>query len=611
MQYVKVAINKKLPKLQQTFTYLIPPQLLPKIKIGLMVLVPFRNWQTEAVIVEIKKTVSSQYKAKLKSITKIISPYPIIDNARLELAKWLSDYYLAPLGEIIFMMTPSVPRRLTKELLVTPQALTHKLSSQINVYTLYDRYNNRTAHYLKLIKKIVTKSKQVILLLPEISTSNDLIKKINQLYGEKTSVLSSILKASQRYQLWQDIYTGKKQIIIGSRSAIFAPCQNLGLIIIDSPENFAYKEEQSPHYHSLTVAKRLSQIYHSPLVLGSLAPTVESYYHERQKQYIRIKNHQLQHYDVQIELVNSLIDRDLITWKLQREIAETLKQNKKVIIFVNQKGQASGLVCQDCGYTFKCPDCTSCLTLHCKPNLHLICHHCGKQTDIATNCPNCQGSRLEEIAAGVEKVSASLKKLFPDAKIITQEESSQAADFSKFNIIIGTQKILNNKLLSADLVGIVCLDFILNRPDIKSLENIFITVMELVEKTKNKLVIQTKNPKSWFWQVIISQNFNEFYKEEINSLEKLSYPPFSQLIRLVYENKNLPKAEKESAKLAKIISSFNFSGPVPCYLSKKREKYRFQIVIKIKNNAEKKRLQNILENFAKNWKVDTDPISLL
>jgi len=631
MQYVNVAVNTKTQKIDQVFTYSIPASLLVNIKVGILVEVPFRNRKLEGVIVAIKQFSSLAIRSKLKPINKIIDQNPVLDPTRLELANWMSNYYLAPIGETIFSMLPTTAKRIVpKDIIKLPPAIHNP---RPKIYTLYDNFDNRISDYSKIIRKTIRKNKQVILVFPEIVGKHDIFKKIEGEFDiNNIAYLHGNLTRTEHYQNWLDIRSGRKNIIIGSRSAIFAPTANLGLIIIDDSENFGHKEEQSPKYHSVTVAKKIAQISKAHLLLGSSFPSVENYYYEKTGKYHVLKKPVNSHQPTNISIIDSNNDRGIISWKMEQAIEKTLKNNGKVILFVNHRGEGSIYLCSDCGYIFSCPRCDTPLVPYAKSATNskqqtttLKCHKCNYQTDALLICPICKGSRFKTGGMGAGLVEKQVKKLFPNKRTLTIDKES-VPTLSGWNsnrnigvdIIIGTRKILDYSTIRADLVGIIGIDSALNTPDYKSNENTFLTLVELVHKANKEIVLQTFSPENAIITYFSGDQSNKFLAQELQKRKDNGYPPFGSLIKLVYQDRDEQKCQEQANKLVCFlklqISNYKIQiellGPSPCFIVKKRDKYRYQIILRGRQDQINSILKPLTRHLA-SWSIDVDPLNLL
>ncbi len=603
MQYVEVAVNTKISKTDQLFTYSIPPQFLPYIRPGILVGVPFRNQKLPGVILELKKNISNQLKSKIKPLGRLLTQYPIISDAQLQLAKWLSRYYFAPLGQAISFMMPPI----YKSISINANKLEHVLSKtrQHNIYTLYGNREFRYKNYAALILKVSAKNQQVLILFSDREAGFNFAQFLQKYFAKnKVALIYSGKKSSQKSRDWLEIRNGSKKIIIGTRSTIFSPFNNLGLIIIDQPENYGYKEEQILKYDTLLVAKKLSELNHNHLIIGSDIKTVENLYLEKKKNYKILKN-SVNFDNKTINLVDSSKDRGYISWQLRTEIEHTLKENKKALILVNKRGEGSYLGCNDCGFIFNCPNCNLPLTPYLKNGDNLQCAKCNYSANSPEKCPKCAGTKLKNIGLGVEKIAQEIKKIFPNTD----------------NIIIGTQKILDAAHKNVQLAAIIGIDNILSFPDYKNTEKALILISKLLAISQSKLLIQTYNIESQFMQLIKTNNFSKILEMELNNRKTSLYPPYVQLAKLIYKDQNEKKCQQEAENIFQLLrvktdkNTLEIIDPCPCFISKKRNYFCWQIIIKNKKYAglDDFKISKLLDKIPlkEGWRVEIDPLNLL
>jgi primosomal protein N' (replication factor Y) len=619
MQYVEVAVNAKINKIDQLFTYSIPPQFLPDIKIGILLDVPFGGRKIKGVVVDIKKITDPKIKAKLKPILKIITKFPVISKTQIDLAHWLSNYYFSPIGQVIFFMIPPILKMQTSFTNLPKKINTAR---QHNTYTIYDNLKNRFKNYISLMKYARAKNRQVLALFADLNIAT-YFTKITQKYFSKESIalISSQMKNSQKISHWLKINSSNTSIVIATRSAIFSPFTDLGLIIIDQPENYGYKEEQTLRYHTLQVAKKISELSNCHLIIGSDAPSVESSYLEQKDNYKALKNNTLNK-NIAITLVDSNKDKGYISWQLQEEIINNLSKKQKTLILVNKRGDGAYLSCLDCGYIFICPNCN--LPLIPYSDATLKCPKCDSAKQTPEQCPKCSGAKLKNTGLGVQKIACELKKIFNSANILTIDKSNKTLDDSQIKnseIIVGTQKIFEYPQISAYSTAIIGIDNTLNFPDYQNTENAFALISKLKNITGHKLIIQTYNFESKFMQFISAKYDQKIINEELEKRKKLFFPPFSQLAKLIYREKDEKICQTETEKIfnelvkKNVKNSLEIIGPMPCFIVKKRNNFYWQIIIKNKKHRgiNDFKIKEILADLPlkKGWRVDIDPLNLL
>jgi primosomal protein N' (replication factor Y) len=615
MQYAVVAVNTKTSLVNQLFTYKINPEHLPYIRPGIFVKVPFNRKMTDGFVMSLTSNVDKSF--KLKSITKIIDKNPILTLDQIELAKNISDYYLSPIGKVLSMMIPDSATRLSSKINIDSSKQTATRNNTGKTYTIYDRLDNRIENYSKLIIKTLGKNKSALVILPSKDIANYFIHKTSTIINKKhLGVLYGNQTKTEKYQTWINILTGKIKIVVGTRSAIFAPIQNLGLIIIDEPENFGYKEEQSPTYNALEILKMIVSGSEANLIIGGIYPDLNANFNLKKQNYkVITKPKIIDHLaKIQTTVLNMKNERSLISSSLENEIKNSLEKKERVFLFVNKKGGGKVVTCNDCNTVLKCPRCDLPYYALSDINDVLLCSHCNSKINIPSNCATCSGTNLVKRGIGTLTVKRIIKKLFPKAKVLIIEKNEKNnVDFSLFNefdIVIGTQKIFsfNDQF---NLTAVVNIDSSLNIPDYKTSENIFLTLVKLASITTEKLFIQ-----SFFEENYILNNIkhpNDICDYLINERKSHNYPPFSTLIKLTIKNRLEKICIFEAEKMQKNLTQagINFLGPNPCFIAKKRDKYYYQIVIKTDSYTKKFRDKIIKIKGLGKWQIDVNPISLL
>lgn len=657
MQFAEVAVDTKTSLDRQTFTYNIPPELLSDIKIGVLVLVPFHGRKLNGIILSLKS--HSPFAVRLKSIIKVIDQNPVLDSIRLELAKWISEHYLTPIGEVIFSMIPNAAIRqinndnnsqidsINKNKLTTINAIADIVVNKRfkkNIYTLYNRMEEREETYIKLIEKSIAKNKKCLVLFPSIEQARIFQNKID---NKNRSVLyHSQMTKTQRYLVWNDIRNNKYQVVIGTRPTVFALINNLGLIIIDQVENFSYKEDQSSRYHSVTVAKRLSELTGANLILGSLVPSIETYHNEQIGKYQRLQSKPVKSKTL---ITKRIIDLNtqknkIISWELEQSIVSIIENNGKVLLFSQRKGEGSSLICQDCGYVFKCNKCNvpySQATSY-PPKLarldsarqeeggagklpirqaqvrqatSLFCHRCNTKLPTPQSCPECRSVRLKSLGIGIDKIQKEIFRLFPNVKSISIDVDTVNIQQKIIDnqIIIASKKITDFPQTKFDLIGVINLDNLLNLPDYKSSENVYLLICNLLYQCKNEFILQTYNPENESWDFMRKDCPQVFLNRELVNRKNSNFPPYNLLIKLTYQNSDESICLFESQNIKSKIENLNFKfiGPSPSFISKIRSKFNYQIIVFINSQIQISQLRKIIITLPKGWKIDVDPISLI
>ncbi len=476
--------------------------------------------------------------------------------------------------------------------------------------------SGKTEIYLQLIEKVINEGKSAIMLVPEISLTPQMINRFIERFGKDIiAVLHSKLSVGERHDSWERIEEGEARIIIGARSAIFAPVCNLGIIIIDEEHDPSYKSEMAPRYNAKEVANQIAEYNSIPLLLGSATPDIVTFYKAQNEDIElltlskRANNSSLpniQLVDLKQELANG--NRTMISVKLYKLIQENLKNKKQTILFLNRRGFSTFIMCRDCGYVAKCKNCNISLTYH-KKEEKLKCHYCGYEEGIHKICPECGSKKIKYFGTGTQKLELEINKIFPNASTIrmdidtvtkknSHEEILERFNKEQIDILIGTQMIVKgHHFPNVTLVGVVSADGSLNIDDYRASERTFDLLVQVAgragrERQQGNVIVQTYNPDNYSIQYAKKQNYDDFYNIEIKLRNQLRYPPFCDIImfgisgemeEVVSKTANkLYKELKESIEQEELIA--NILKPLPAPIDKIKNRYRWRIIIKAKVN---------------------------
>ena len=474
--------------------------------------------------------------------------------------------------------------------------------------------SGKTEIYIQLIEEALKLGKDSIMLVPEISLTPQTVDRFLSRFGEeKIAVLHSKLSVGERYDQWKKIERGDAKIVIGARSAIFAPVQNIGLIIIDEEHDESYKSEMSPRYNAKEIASYLGEKNNVPVVFGSATPDMSTYYKaingkmeliELTKRANNASLPDVEIVDLRSELATG--NKTMISQKLHEEIEENLKNKKQTILFLNRRGFSTFIMCRDCGYTAKCKNCNITLTYHIKEN-KLKCHYCGYETNALTICPECGSKNIRYFGTGTQKLEEQVKSLFPQASTIRMDidtvtkKNSHEDILNRFkndriDILIGTQMVVKgHDFPNVTLVGVIAADSSLNIDDYRAHERTFQTLTQVAGragrgKDKGKVIIQTYNPDTFCIQYAQKQDYKLFYDTEIHLRKQLRYPPFCDIILIGISSKFQKELEtiankiyedlKEKIKTEKL--QILLYKPVPAPIDRIKNKFRWRIIVKCK-----------------------------
>ncbi|MGO1818184.1 MAG: primosomal protein N' [Senegalia sp. (in: firmicutes)] len=506
--------------------------------------------------------------------------------------------------------------------------------------------SGKTEVYLQLIENVIEKNQQAIVLIPEISLTPQTVERFVSRFGKEIAILHSRLSLGERYDEWRKIKTGKVNIAIGARSAVFAPFKNLGIIIIDEEHENSYKSSMNPKYDTIKVAEKRCDLENSILVLGSATPSIESYYLAQKNSYRllemnnRANKQELPNVDV-IDMRDELEDgnKSIFSNILYNDITKNLRDKRQIILFLNRRGFSSFISCRECGYVEKCPNCDISLTFHKKENW-LKCHYCGFAKKPVEKCPECNSKYIKHFGIGTQKVEEMVESTFECANVArmdfdtTGKKNSHEKILNKFknkeiDILIGTQMISKGlDFPNVLLVGVIAADLTLNLPDYKAPERTFQLLTQVAGRSgrgdeKGNVVVQTYDPSHYSIIYAKSHDYKGFYKEEIKLRETFNYPPFTNIIAIVFSSVNLKILESITKKIAELIMkniehkkrSFDFmsniSGPMPSPISKVKNKYRYQMIIKA-DNEDLNMIKNIIYwvCIKNNYNIPLDKITI-
>lgn len=494
--------------------------------------------------------------------------------------------------------------------------------------------SGKTEVYMEIIEKLLEDHKTSIVLVPEISLTEQIVNRFLSRFGNKIAVLHSRLSDGEKYDEYRKIANGEVSIVIGARSAIFAPLKNIGVIIIDEEHTDSYKQQElNPKYNAIDVAIERSKYHNCPVVLGSATPTLESYARGLKGVYHllnmpeRINNRPLPQVDI-VDLTKEIKKGNYyFSDHLKEEMEKVLEKQEQVILLLNKRGYSSLSTCRNCGYTEKCPNCDISLTYH-KTNNMLRCHYCGYGTKLNTICPKCHEESMTNLGIGTEKIEEELNNLFKSHKVVRMDLDTTSKkgqhekiirDFSdkKYSILLGTQMIAKGlDFENVTLVGVINADTSLNIPDFRSGEATFDLLSQVAGRSgrgskKGKVIIQTYNPEHYILSYVKNHDYVGFYQNEMKIRKMLSYPPYVYITTLKIMSKDYELARNISNEVAtylkKNLLNSKILGPSVANVFRINNIYRFQIIIKYKKEeALYQVLNQVDEHYKTQSKVKID-----
>ena len=496
--------------------------------------------------------------------------------------------------------------------------------------------SGKTEIYVSLIKNLLVSRNQVLFLVPEIALTTQLVERLKVFFPKNLVVYHSGLNINQRTELWNDINQNKDpQIIIGARSAIFLPYNKLKLIIVDEEHEQSYKQyEPSPRYHARDSALMLGNIHNSRVLLGSATPSIESYYNSKTSKKLSIVELDERYGNIPLPRINliNLSDKikegkmfGLFTDTLLNKIKEVVEKKKQVILFQNRRGYSPVLECNSCGHSPKCVNCDVTLTYHYSKKL-LRCHYCGFSEQLNNNCLKCNSDDLLSRGFGTEQVELELKEFFPMLRITRLDYDTTRAknnfkkiinafDNNEYDVLIGTQMITKGlDFKNVQLVGVLNLDNSMNFPDFRSHERCFQLIQQVSgragrSKDQGEVLIQTHSSNTDVIKQIVEGKYEMFYNDQITDRKKFNYPPFVKLIKITIKHKEINKVNISSNWFHKRILPYfneNLLGPEFPYISRIRNKYQKNILIKIPSDQSLSGVKNILKKSISSFRSISD-----
>jgi len=649
--YAEIIPDKRTGFLKESFTYKVPVSF--DIKIGSLVKVSFGKKIIVGVVTRLMKEIAP-VKYEIKEIKEVVPDFNLPESY-IEIARWISEYYLCSLGEAIALFLPPEMKIPRKTVAKESMKLNHVKKLSTEQEEIFQKINKKlfaknkkpallcgvtgsgkTEIYIKLAEEVIKNNKQVIVLVPEIMLTPQNIERFREVFGDQVALVHSNLSKSERLNAYKDFYFGTKNIIIGPRSALLVPSENIGLIIIDEEHEDAYKQDKSPRYNAITLAEQIAKHDDALLLLGSATPQVETYYKAESGEYdyFEVKNryHALILPPAEVVDLREEIKKDNfspISIKLHDEIEKTLKAKRQVLLFLNRRGSSTFVSCRECGEVIECKNCNIPLIHHhsYKGDI-LYCHHCDYKTLPPTKCPECGSAKIKYFGAGVEKIEQEIIKLFPkarvkrvDAETITNKDDHQKFydDFKnhKIDVVIGTQMIAKGfDIPGVDLVGIVSADVGLHLPHFRAGEKTFRILTQVSGRSgrrdnSGRTVIQTYWPDSKAVRFASGHDFKGFYEREIKDRQESHYPPFTHIVRVVVEDADEKKAKNSISDIAADLRAENIDliGPGKCFYQKLRNKYRYHLLIKTEKLPNEKITKIFIKHPYVTW--DVDPTELL
>jgi primosomal protein N' (replication factor Y) len=659
--------------LARTFVY----KLTEPVEIGCRVIVPFRKHEEDGFVVSLRDDAPTGF--EIQTVLKTVDEHPLIQPDVFKLCRWISDYYLAPFGQVLKAALPpgitakhvaAVCDRRFSSLEQTnrvgdrkaggPRSPLQLTTDQLNaLFAIQEAEgfhtvllhgvtgSGKTEVYLRAVEYYVGLGKTALILVPEIGLTPQLTERFAQRFPDRTAILHSSLTKRQRIDEWLRIRSGNAPIVIGTRSAVFAPLQNIGIIVVDEEHETTYKQEELPRYNGRDTAVMRAKLAGCAVVLGSATPSMESFRNAEAKKYAyvsmaaRVEDRPLP----QVEIVNMRDEYQaegkqvIFSRRLLQGIAERLERGEQSMVLLNRRGFAAFLLCRHCGFNFSCTSCSVAMTFH-KGINKLLCHYCGLAKRPPAKCLECNSEYIHYVGEGTERIEAELKEMFADARVgrIDRDTMRHVRDFDRvlggfrngdIDILVGTQMIAKgHDFPNVTLVGVIAADAALSVPDFRAAERTFQLLTQVAGRSgrgerPGEVIIQSYFPDHYAFQLACNQRFEDFYARESRYRKVMFYPPFTSLAGILVTDRDAGSAVRLARKVSDFLDSVRMDsirilGPAAAPLEKLKKVFRQQLLIKSSSRPQLhealRRLQAYLEEqkvSAGKVIVDIDPVSLL
>ncbi|MDM5301688.1 primosomal protein N' [Bacillus subtilis] len=536
------------------------------------------------------------------------------------------EVYRDPYQDKMFKKTEPLP--LTDEQSAAFQPIRQTLENdEHKVFLLHGvTGSGKTEIYLQSIEKVLAKGKEAIVLVPEISLTPQMVNRFKGRFGSQVAVMHSGLSTGEKYDEWRKIHRKEVRLVVGARSAIFAPFENLGMIIIDEEHESSYKQEEMPRYHAKEVAIKRAEHHSCPVVLGSATPTLESYARAQKGVYelLSLKHRVNQQVMPEVSLVDMREElrngnRSMFSVELMEQLEETIAKGEQAVLFLNKRGYSSFVMCRDCGYVPQCPHCDISMTYH-RYGQRLKCHYCGHEEPVPHTCPECASEHIRFFGTGTQRVEEELTKVLPNARVIrmdvdttsrkgAHEKLLSAFGEGKADILLGTQMIAKGlDFPNVTLVGVLSADTTLHIPDFRSAEKTFQLLTQVSGRAgrhekPGRVIIQTYTPSHYSIQLTKSHDYETFYQHEMAHRREQSYPPYYYLALVTVSHEEVAKAAVTAEKIAHFLKAncgadTKILGPSASPIARIKDRYRYQCVIKYKQETQLSALlKKILEHY--------------
>ncbi len=682
---------------QAVFTYSVPEIVQNVVTIGTAVTVPVRSKIVYGVVWNLPSKTRPHRRIPIKPITKVIDPDLRLMPYQKDLSTWISERFMAPLAACVFCFLPIMRKRSKEQnignrisniatapkfptrgepaesILNSKFSLTSDQQHALNIIEMSSKPvllhgitgSGKTEVYLRYAEEIMKSGKQVLMLVPEIALTPQTRKRFEERFGGIVAVWHSELSAAERRAIWWQVHDGTRRLVVGSRSAIFLPFEQLGLIVIDEEHEKTYYQESAPRYDARVLAEQMHRTLGLKLIVGSATPSLESVWKASNGQYelARLNNriHQAALPEsVIIDLKQERLgEGQFLSHSLLQELEQTVRDGRQAVLLLNRRGHSTTALCTTCGHIVLCKNCNVPMTVHNVDKTDITdkdkesfkkfrnskfeirnsaaslqCHHCGHTEPAMALCPYCKAPTIVFRGFGTEKVESEIARIMPQARILRMDRDTTASrsiidtmyhDFAagRYDILVGTQMIAKGwDIPAVDLVGIVLAEGGLMLPDYHAAANTFNLLVQVAGRSgrgkhAGKTIIQTYQPDHPLIRAAALHDFGLFAKTELKFRQQFHYPPFSHIVRFLYQHRDKQKCHEATVDLARILESqldqkqAEILGPAACFFERLRGKYRYHIIVKVLDPETLPDTRSIATQLAAPWVVEVDPTQLL
>ena len=657
--YAEVAVEAARGIARESYTYTVPDGM--DVVPGHRVTVPFGRRSTYGFVVSLG---TEEPEVETKPIATA-GAEPLLLPHQVELARLVADHYWIPLIEVLRAMLPPRVRatgsagsrpsgRQTRHSRLLEMAtgfappierveLTDEQKAALEVISASSMTllhgviaSGKTEVYLAAAERALADGLRVLLLVPDISLTPQLVQRVRARLDAPVAVLHTQLTELERAQQWWRTRRGDAQVILGSRSAVFAPIPRLGLICLDEEGSAAYKQDRTPRYETGWVARRLASVIGARLVAGSATPSVATYHEAAEGKMALAKlTHRVRGHDAEVELVDMRDEaaegnRQLLSRRLVEVVSQALENEEQTILYLNRRGLATFVMCRDCGRSVQCLGCSVALVQHAEID-GLVCHYCGYSRAMPAVCDHCGSRNIRGLGMGTQRLETMVKRLWPAARVLRLDSDAAKGpdayfriweDFSerRADILVGTQLVARGLDLPAvTCVGVVDADLPLHFPDYRSAENTFAMVVQVAGRAgrtgrPSRVVVQTSNPEHYALQFAAAGDYESFYAAELPARKAFVFPPFAELAVLTRTDREDERAASSAREVAESIAAgllkdgiegIRVMGPSPAFIHRLRGEYRWQVTLK---GSGLERARHLAPR-GKGWSYDIDPVT--